>query len=159
MERASRKRRFTLSINGPFVPLLYSEQDSIAYQKLTGNSAKLYGYIKRIVRTVGTKLQVNTEQEVIFDFTYSQAKKFGFSEKAFLRGLKDLWSKGFIGVVRIGGRIKSEHGGRVNSQYKLTAYWQTYGKTGEGRWTDRTKFEPNPWVLRSEPDPKETGKY
>jgi len=159
MSRMLKKKRYSLTINGPFVPLLFAEQDSFAYQQLTGNSAKLYGYIKRIVRTVGTKLKINTEQDVIFDFTYSQAKKFGFSEKTFLRSLKDLWAKGFIGVVLIGGRTKSERGGRVNSQYQLARYWQTYGKAGEGRWTDRTKFEPNPWVSRSEPDVKDAEKW
>lgn len=158
-KKADYKKRKGLSIGGPFVPLLNEELDSKAYQQLTGNSAKLYGYIKRIARIVGTKLKVTAERDVIFDFTYSEAKKFGFSEKTFLRGLKDLWSKGFIGVVRIGGRIKSENGGRVNSQYKLTAYWKSYGNTGDGHWTDRTKFEPNPWALRTEPDLNEKGRW
>lgn len=152
--RAPKNKKTSPSISGPFVPLLHAEQDSVAYQKLSGNSAKLYSYMKRVARLIGTKLHLSTEFDLVFDFTYSQAKKFGFSEKAFQRGIKDLWSKGFIGVVRIGGITKSEHGGRVNSQYKLTRLWQTYGKSGEGNWTDRTKYEQNPWAVRSEPNPK-----
>jgi len=140
-----------MHIQGAFAPLLYAELDSDAFQSLTGNSSKLFIYLKRVCRTVGVKLGTSREYDVIFDFTYAEAKRRGFSAKAFLRCMKELWQKGFIGVVRIGGLTFSEQGGRSNSKYQLTTHWQTYGVGGNGRWTDRTKFEPDPWAVRSEP--------
>lgn len=131
--------------------MLLAELDSHAFQSLTGNSSKLLIYLKRACRTVGVKLGTSRECDVIFDFTYTEANRRGFSAKAFLRGIKELWQKGFIGVVKIGGLTFSEQGGRCNSKYQLTTFWQTYGTGGDGRWTDRTKFEPDPWAIRSEP--------
>jgi len=140
-----------MAIPGPFTPLLLVELDSQAFQSLTGNSSKLLIYLKRACRTVGVKLGVSREYDVIFDFTYAEANRRGFSAKAFLRGMKELWQKGFIGVVKIGGLTFSEQGGRSNSKYQLTPHWQSYGAGGDGHWTDRTKFEPDPWAMRSEP--------
>lgn len=146
-----RKHNKQMSINGGFTPLLIAELDSYAFQSLTGNSSKLYVYLKRACRSAGLRLGALRESDVIFDFTYTEAKRRGFSAKTFLRGLKELWQKGFIGVVKIGGLTFSEQGGRCNSKYRLTAFWQTYGIGGDGRWTDRTKFESDPWAIRSEP--------
>jgi hypothetical protein len=140
-----------MAIQGPFTPLLIAELDSFAFHSLTGNSAKLYVYLKRACRSAGLKMGTDRESDVIFDFTYTEAKRRGFSAKTLLRGLKELWQKGFIGVVKIGGLTFSEQGGRCNSKYQLTAYWQTYGTDGVGRWTDRTQFESYPWLIRSEP--------
>ena len=81
----------------------------------------------------------------------TEAKRRGFSNTAFNRCIKELWHKGFIGVVSIGGKTGSDKGGRSNSKYQLVGYWQTYGGEGAGRWTDRTKFETDPWLVRSEP--------
>jgi len=140
-----------MHIQGAFAPILFAELDSYAFQSLTGNSSKLFIYLKRTCRTVGVKLGTSRECDVIFDFTYAEAKRRGFSAKTFLRGIKELWLKGFIGVVKIGGLTFSEQGGRCNSKYQLTAYWQTYGPGGNGRWLDRTRFEKDPWAILSEP--------
>ncbi len=145
-----KKKNKPLPITSPFVPLLLPELDSDAFLYLTGNTAKLFIYLKRACRTAGLKLGASRESDVVFDYTYAEAKRRGFSNKAFARAMKELWEKGFIGVVKIGGTTFSEQGGRCNSQYKLTAYWTTYGTTGIGKWTDRTRFEPNPWA-RNEP--------
>lgn len=145
------KHKKPMHIQGVFAPVLFAELDSYAFQSLKGNSSKLFIYLKRACRTVGVKMGASRECDVIFDFTYAEANRRGFSDKTFLRGIKDLWQKGFIGVVKIGGLTFSDQGGRCNSKYQLTSYWQTYGASGEGRWTDRTKFEPDPWAARSEP--------
>jgi hypothetical protein len=145
-----KKKNRPLPITSPFVPLLLQELDSDAFLCLTGNAAKLLIYLKRSCRNAGLKLGASRESDVVFDYTYTEAKRRGFSNKSFIRAMKELWQKGFVSVVKIGGITTSEHGGRCNSQYKLTAYWTTYGTGGVGKWTDRTKFEQNPWT-RSEP--------
>lgn len=145
------KHNKPMHIQGPFLPVLLAELDSEAFQSLTGNASKLFLCLKRACRTVGVKLGTSREGDVIFDFTYTEANRRGFADKTFLRALKELWKKGFIGVVKIGGMTFSNQCGRCNSKYQLTAFWQTYGTGGNGRWTDRTKFEADPWAIKSEP--------
>jgi len=130
-----------LSIGGSFTPILTQVHDSAAFRELTGNAAKLYTYVVRAARTVALKLGSGTESGVEFDYTYSEAKKRGFSESTFKRAIKDLWDHGFISVVVVGGRIASVNGGRMSSRYKLCGNWQSYGE----QWDDRTQYEPNPW--------------
>ena len=145
-----KKNRSHLPVGGPFTPLLNELHDSDAYKSITGNAAKLYGYILRVARTVAVKTGTGSELFVQFDYTYTEAKKRGFSESTFRRSLKELWSKGFISVISIGGRTTSEAYGRVPSRYQLSGAWKTYGHGGS-KWTDRTRFEADPSSIPSEP--------
>ena len=147
-----------LPIGGPFTPIRTDEHDSTAYQDLTGNAAKLHGYIIRVARTVAVKLGASSEYDVQFDYTYSEAKKRGFSESTFKRAIRDLWKRGFISVVKIGGRTASAERGRMPSKYKLATLWRAYGD-GVDKWRDRTKHESDPWENPTEPKPGETGKW
>lgn len=145
-----KKHRSNLPVGGPFTPLLYEVHDSEAYKSLNGNAAKLYSYLLRVARTVAVKTGGSSELSVQFDYTYSEAKKRGFSESTFRRAIRELWGKGFISVVSIGGRTTSEAYGRVPSRYQLSGMWKAYGHGGD-KWIDRTKFEYDPWSIPSEP--------
>jgi len=128
---------------GRFVPLTFEELDSVAYISLAGNSAKVYCYLKRAARTAAYKNSTH-ERDIQFDFTYSEAKRCGFSESTFIRAIKELWSKGFIDIVERGG-LRGH--GRTNSRYKITNLWKSYGK----HWTDRTDHQMDPFKDTTEP--------
>jgi hypothetical protein len=145
-----RKRPSNLPVGGPFTPILNTVHDSQAYKELSGNAAKLYGYIVRVARTVAVKIGAGSERNVDFNYTYSEAKKRGFSESTFKRAMQELWKCGFISVVAIGGRTASEDRGRMSSRYQLAGQWQAY-KSKEGGWTDRTQYESFPWQRPTEP--------
>jgi|GEM_PF-5961798 len=144
-----------LSIDGPFTPITNTEQDSVAYKELTGNAAKIFHRMVRVARTVALKLGSKSVHDVQFDFTYSEAKRHGFSESTTRRALQNLWEKGFISVIQIGGRTASKDCGRMSSKYSLAKFWQTYGT----QWKDRTINEPDPWLLRSEPKSNEAPRW
>lgn len=152
---SKKKQRRGLAIDGPFTPITFKEQDSAAYISLTGNAAKMYHRIIRVARTVAVKLGATTEHDVQFDFTYSEVKKYGFSESTTRRVLKELWDKGFISVIQIGGITASDKCGRMSSKYQLCKMWQSYGD----KWKDRKKFEEDPWAARSEPKKNETPRW
>jgi len=142
--RKGKNRKGRVPIEGGlFVPITFDEQDSAAYISLTGNAAKLYCYLKRAARTAASNGGTR-ERDISFDFTYTEAKRRGFSESTFIRGIKELWAKGFIDVTERGGLRGT---GRTNSHYKLAGYWQTFGK----EWADRTAFQPDPFAKTSEP--------
>lgn len=152
--RATKKTRGVL-ISGPFTPIMFDVQDSRAYQVLPGNASKLYGYMVRAARTVAYKLGAATEDLVDFDFTYSEAKKRGFSESTFKKAIKELWAVGFISVIAIGGKTASEARGRMPSKYRLTSLWKTFGS----HWENRTKLEADPWAKLSEPKSGDNGRW
>lgn len=106
----------------PFSPILYEELDSVAYQKLTSNAAKALPYFKRIDGRLIKKSGDNYNG--VFDFTYSEAEKFGFARRTFSRIITDLHDKGFIDIVKQGGKRGC---GMSNSKYKLSERWRDYG--------------------------------
>lgn len=108
---------------GPFSPILYEELDSVAYQELSGGAAKAYPYFKRIDGKVKRKL--GDDYNGIFDFTYSEAEKCGFARRTFSRAIDDLIEKGFLDIVKQGGKRGC---GMSNSKYKLSSRWVDYGK-------------------------------
>lgn len=147
-----------LQVGGPFTPIRNEEHDSLAYQELTGNAAKLFGYIIRVARTVAVKLGATSEYVVQFDYTYSEAKRRGFSESTFKRAIRELWKLGFISVVAIGGRTASSESGRMPSRYQLSNLWKAYGD-GSGKWLNRTLYESDPWESRSEPSKRDPSRW
>ncbi len=155
MSRPKKKDKPGVDVGGKYTPLRHDISDSAAYIKLSGNSAKLYLYLVKAARTVAWKLKLGNDREVHFDYTYSEAKKFGFSESTFIRSMKELWSCGFIDVISIGGRTASEVRGRVPSKYRLCGLWKAYGDN----WTDRTKHESFPWKARVEPKEGDHGRW
>lgn len=153
MGRKSKKGR--RPIGGPFTPILHDIQDSVAYKELSGSTAKLYLRMERVARSVSHNLDCNLN-DAQFNFTYSEAKRvLGFSEGTTRRCIRQLWEKGFISVIKIGGVTASDKRGRMSSIYQLCGNWKTYGQG----WKERTKFEDDPWFVPSEPKKNETGKW
>jgi hypothetical protein len=109
----------------PFSPILYDEMDSDAYQELPGNAAKALPYFKRIHGRLKRKAGDNFNG--IFDFTYSEAERFGFARRTFARIIADLHAKGFIDIVIQGGMRGA---GMSNSKYRLSERWRDFGKKG-----------------------------
>jgi hypothetical protein len=131
---------------GQFVPILGDELDSLAYRDLSGNAAKLYIYLKRAARNAAHIAGIS-ERDAVFDFTYSEAKKYGFAERTLIRCLKELWAFGFLLVIERGGLRGTR---RSNSKYQLCKYWKTFGvKDG---WNNRAAVESNPFSDKSEPE-------
>lgn len=86
----------------PFVPMQIALIESEAFKTLTGNSAKALIFFTRIEgklkRAFGGDFNGN------FDFTYSEAEKFGFARRTFSRIIEELIEKGFIDIVSQGGK-------------------------------------------------------
>lgn len=143
------------TIGGKFTPILDEMQLSKAYKELNGNSAKLLHHMTRVARNVACKLGSSSDHSVDYDFTYSEAKKYGFSESTTRRALHELWEKGFISVVKIGGRTASDSRGRLSSRYKLCSFWKTYGH----QWHDRRKYETSPWETPAEPKKNDISRW
>lgn len=106
----------------PFTPIFNEELSSKAYQQLSGNAAKALPYFRRIHGILQKKLGDNYNG--IFDFTYSEAEKFGFARRTFSRVITDLIEKGFIDLVVQGGKRGC---GMSNSKFKMSERWRDYG--------------------------------
>jgi len=147
-KRQKKEKKSIVPIEGRlFVPLTFEEQDSPAFIELGGNASKVYGYLKRAARTAACKGGTR-ERDIIFGFSYAEAKGRGFSESTFIRAIKELWGKGFIDVIERGG-LRGK--GKTLSQYKLAGYWKTYGK----EWRNRTDAQADPFA--PPPEPKDGG--
>jgi len=122
----SRQRRRPRKNKGnrlaPFSPIFFDELDSVAYQGLTPNAAKALPYFKRIYGKLFRK--AGDDYDGIFDFTYTEAEKYGFARSTFSRALTDLNAKGFIDIIKQGGKRGC---GLSNSKYKLSERWRKYG--------------------------------
>lgn len=107
----------------PFAPILREEMTSQAYQDLPGNAAKALPYFKWFHGVLVKKL--GDDYNGIFDFTYTEAERYGFARATFNRVITALNDKGFIDIVTHGGKRSS---GMSNSKYKLSERWRDYGK-------------------------------
>ncbi|ACH39991.1 hypothetical protein Gbem_2988 [Citrifermentans bemidjiense Bem] len=105
----------------PFTPIFNEEMDSTAYLELSGTAVKVFTWFKRIDGRLRGKDRLGYNG--IFDFTYNEAKRYGFAKRTFSRAIDELGEKGFIEVVSVGGLRGA---GRSNSKYKLSSKWQIY---------------------------------
>jgi len=106
----------------PFVPILLDEIKSQAFGELLPTSLKVYCHFKRIAGLLKAKSKGTFNG--LFDFTYSEAKQYGFSTKTFSNCIADLNNKGFIDIVDSGGLRGNCHS---NAKYKLSERWRDYG--------------------------------
>lgn len=120
----------------PFSPILFAEMDSTAYQELPGSAAKALPYFKRIhgIR----KKKCGDDYNGIFDFTYSEAEKYGFARHTFARIITELNAKGFIDIVTQGGKRSC---GMSNSKYRMSDRWRDFGK---GVFMKRPRYPSEP---------------
>ncbi len=112
----------------PFTPILNDEMDSIAYAELTGTAVKAFAWFKRIDGKLRKKC--GGDYNGIFDFTYTEARRYGFAKRTFTRVIDELNQKGFINIIKVGGMRGV---GRSNSKYQLSVRWQLYGQTLHGK--------------------------
>lgn len=126
----------------PFVPIFNDELDSQAFKELTASAAKVYPYFKRIDGKL--KRKMGGDYNGIFDFTYSEAEKYGFARKTFSRAITELNDKGFLNIVSQGGKRGC---GMSNSKYKLSDRWRDYGKTVKS-WENGKAIEREVFIRR-----------
>lgn len=105
----------------PFAPIFKEEMDSKAFHELTASAVRALIYFRWFH---GVAKRKTGDPSAIFDFTYTEAEKFGFARRTFSRAVKDLCEKGFIEVVLQGGMRGS---GLSNSKYKMSSRWAFYG--------------------------------
>jgi hypothetical protein len=120
----NRKRKNKGDRLPPFSPILYDQLISLAYKKLPGNAAKALPYFIWIDGVL--KKKSGDDYNGIFDFTYSEAEKYDFARRTFSRIITNLNAKGFIDIVKQGGKRSC---GMSNSKYKLSERWRDYGKS------------------------------
>lgn len=120
----------------PFIPILNQEMDSVAYNKLSGSAAKALPYFKRIHGKLYKKLRAGPND--IFDFTYTEAEKYGFARRTFSRIVTELNGKGFIDIVKQGGKRGC---GMSNSKYRLSERWREFGS---GTFVSRPRYPSEP---------------
>ena len=126
----------------PFVPIFNEELESAAYRALSASAAKVYPFFKRIDGKLRKKM--GTDYNGIFDFTYSEAERYGFARKTFSRAITELNDKGFINIVSQGGKRGC---GMSNSKYKLSDRWRDYGRTVM-RWDNGKTVEREVFIRR-----------
>ncbi len=108
------------SISGGFVQLPWDMLNSNAYIDLPPSSAKALPYFLGKVKIPYSNPDKHLMQ---FNFTYSEAKQFGFASTTFYRSISELIAKGFIDPVSKGGKRSS---GYSSSRFKLSDRWKKY---------------------------------
>ena len=105
----------------PFVALTWNLLNSKAYKELSPSASKLLPFF------LG-KPKINQAYpacyEIEFEFTYSEARKYGFCNKTFSRCIRELMSKGFIDPVWKGG-LRGDR--KSSSKFRVSRRWEDYG--------------------------------
>lgn len=116
----------------PFVALTWKVLNSGAYKKLPSSAAKALPYFLGKVKSVPNDPDRYTTS---FTFTYSEAKKYGFSKTTFYKILSDLVKLKFIEVVKKGGMRAY---GMTSTSFKLSKGWEYFGTPlfKEGKWKE-----------------------
>lgn len=105
----------------PFVPLPWELLNHRAYTALPFAASKALPYFLGKVKDRYTDPQRCLTE---FFFSYSEAKKYGFSNGTFSNVIRDLISYGFVDPIDRGGLGGC---GKSYSTFKLSLRWQQYG--------------------------------
>jgi hypothetical protein len=105
-----------------FVRMPWDVLKGKAYIALPPTAAKLLPYFFGQVQYV--PYNSPTRYNTSFDFTYSEAKRYGIAKATFHDALADLIEVGFIDPVSQGG-LRGY--GRSSSIFKLSRRWEDYG--------------------------------
>ncbi len=116
-----RYRKVSKSKLPPFVPLTWKVLNSKAYIALPYSAAKILPYF---LGKVKVPYRDPNRCSVDFDFTYSEAKKYGFATTTHYKAISELIAKGFIYPVSKGGL---RGGGLSSSRFRLSERWREYG--------------------------------
>lgn len=125
MSYEKRKKAGKKNCLPPFSPIFFQEMDSAAFMALPGSAAKALPYFKRIHGRLIKKF--GDDFNGIFDFTYTEAAECGFARRTFSRIIAELNAKGFIDIVKQGGKRGC---GMSNTKYCMSERWRDYGKRG-----------------------------
>lgn len=140
---ANRKRS---PIPGGFVRIPWAMLNNPAYWDLPPSAGKLLPYFLGKNKEEG-KYYSEKRLSFEFQFTYSEAKRYGFSPGTFSVAFKAMIKHGFVDPVSKGG-LRSD--GKASNWFRLSKRWQDYGKVGFKEVTWDT-FVP---YVRDEPTPK-----
>jgi hypothetical protein len=105
----------------PFVPLLWDVLNSKAYKECTYAAAKALPYFLGKYKGPHKDL---ARYEVEFNFSYSEAARYGFAPSTFSKVIQELVRKGFIDPVDKGG-LRSD--GRSYNIFRLSRRLEKYG--------------------------------
>lgn len=105
-----------------FVRLPWDVLNGKAYNALPSTAAKLLPYFFGKVQYV--PYNSTTRYNTTFDFTYSEARRYGVAKATFHDALAYLIEHGFIDPVSQGG-LRGY--GRTKSVFKLSKRWEKYG--------------------------------
>tara|TARA_B100002003_G_scaffold245057_1_gene272218 strand:+ start:2092 stop:2496 length:405 start_codon:yes stop_codon:yes gene_type:complete len=105
----------------PFVALTWEILNSEAYKDITPSAAKALPYFLGKV-----KIPFNNTKKYLtkFDFSYTEAKRYGFATTTHHRTICQLVEKGFIDPVDRGG-LRSD--GSSYNKFYLSKRWEKYG--------------------------------
>ena len=101
----------------PFVAISWKILNSTSYKEINFASAKLLPYL---LGKPKLRFDDPNYYESIFNFSYGEAKKLGFSRETFARCVRDLIAWGFLVKVSSGG-IRGNS--KSYSKYKLDTGW------------------------------------
>ncbi len=123
----------------PFVAVTWDLLNSKAYISLRPSSGKALPYF------LGKGRNKTGEQRIYFDFTYSEAKRLGFSQSTFFNVICDLTKTGFIDPIFKGGLRGYK---KTNSRFTLSDRWAHHSTPDfkEIRWREFIQ----PWEEKKE---------
>ena len=102
----------------PFVAISWDILNSTSYKEINFASAKLLPYL---LGKPKLRFDDPNYYESIFNFSYGEAKKLGFSRETFARCIRDLEAWGFLIKVSSGG-LRGES--KSYSKYRLGTGWK-----------------------------------
>jgi hypothetical protein len=115
-----KKSKSNLSLP-PFVALTWEMLNHRAYIELPA-SAK--GMLPYFIGKVRAPVRDPAHYTTIFNFTYSEAQKYGCAKRTFFKIINDLMRYGFISPVEKGG-LRGV--GLSSSSFRLSVRWKKYG--------------------------------
>ncbi len=115
-----------------YVAITWDILNSEAFKELRHSAGKLLPYF------LGKPKKPTWYDEAYkwpFEFSYTEARSYGFANTTFSNALDQLIGNGFVDPVEKGG-IRSE--GMAGSKYRLSKRWKHFGKRGFIKMDKRT---------------------
>lgn len=102
----------------PFIAITWNMVNSKAYKSLKHSSGKALPYF------LGKGRNKTDEHRIYFEFSYSEAKRLGFSQATFFNVISELMRMGFIDPIFKGG-LRGYR--KSNSKFALSDRWVNFG--------------------------------
>ena len=104
-----------------YVPFLLDILNSIAYISMTHSARGLLPYLMAKVKVPVTHPE---RYEIEFSFSYTEGRRFKFSNDSTEKALRQFINHGFVDPVSLGGLRGL---GKSSSTFKLSERWRLYG--------------------------------